>query len=210
MSPLLILLHKCMKVMGMRGLWMEDLLRLMCILTHWRDLIINLLILGVPYPSLSDFRSIRSNPIKMHTIQFFLSAAIVIAGIIAAPCENPPFVATGWEGPGTYSIVNAKTGTSVDLYQGKTNIVGWQTYILWFSLPSYNKKVPNHVVRDPNTNNQKWIITSVNSAANTWAIQNTGTRGAITSNGCECSLRNTKLYIRPTRPFSPFWYLHCV
>ncbi|ERF68777.1 hypothetical protein EPUS_07264 [Endocarpon pusillum Z07020] len=99
----------------------------------------------------------------MHILQSLLSAAILIAGINAAPCENPPFVVAGWEGPGTYRITNVQGRTSVDLFQGQTNIVGWQT--------------------DPNTNNQKWIITSINSGANTWAILNNGTRGAITSNG---------------------------
>ncbi|KAF7507979.1 hypothetical protein GJ744_009876 [Endocarpon pusillum] len=99
----------------------------------------------------------------MHVLQVLLSAAILIAGINAAPCENPPFVVAGWKGPGTYGIRNVQAGTSVDLFQGQTNIVGWHT--------------------DPTSQNQKWIIISVNSAANTWAILNNGTHGAITYNG---------------------------
>lgn len=66
----------------------------------------------------------------MHVLQSLLSAAILIAGINAAPCESPPIGVTSWAGPGTYRITSVQSGTSVDLFQGQTNIVGWQKYIL--------------------------------------------------------------------------------
>lgn len=142
----------------------------------------------------------------MHFFHSLLSAAVLILSTNAASCGIQPKVASGWQGSGTYQIINVAGKTGIDLFRGGSEIVGHRAYAHCFT--SLCNNGTKQLVRNLESQNQVWKISlvSVDGACGSFAIQNNRTLDAITSNGGTSHIQNPKKIHRSKLALRSCWH----